>query len=98
MGASGVGSLPWSWKECTLLRVCEAYEFCLMIRAPCSEKSAERPFEGGFEGIEKVFAAVGLGGGAQQRPARRGMPRITCLRARVALSRAGVVRHMDRKA
>jgi hypothetical protein len=34
-------------------------------------KSAERPSEGGFEGIEKVFAAVGLGSAAQ--PARRGM-------------------------
>jgi hypothetical protein len=34
-------------------------------------KSAERPSEGGFEGIEKVFAAIGLGGAAQ--PARRGM-------------------------
>ncbi|KAN0115718.1 hypothetical protein V8E52_006664 [Russula decolorans] len=60
MGASGADALPWSWKECTLLRV---YEAC--------EKSAERPSEGGFEGIEKVFAAVGLGSAAQ--PARRGM-------------------------
>ena len=73
MGSSSVDSLPWSWKECTLLRVCEAYEFCLTFRAPRSEKSAERPSEGGFEGIEKVFAAVGLGGGAQPPPARRGM-------------------------
>ena len=73
MGSSGVDSLPWSWKECTHLRVCEAYEFCLTLRAPRSEKSAERPSEGGFEGIEKVFAAVGLGGGAQPPPARRGM-------------------------
>ena len=73
MGSSGVDSLPWNWKECTLLRVCEAYEFCLTLRAPRSEKSAERPSEGGFEGIEKVFAAVGLGGGAQPPPARRGM-------------------------
>jgi hypothetical protein len=73
MGASGVDALPWSWKECTLLRVYEAYEFCLTLRAPRGEKSAERPSEGGFEGIEKVFAAVGLGGAAQPPPARRGM-------------------------
>jgi hypothetical protein len=73
MGASGADALPWSWKECTLLRVYEAYEFCLTLRAPRSEKSAERPSEGGFEGIEKVFAAVGLGGAAQPQPARRGM-------------------------
>ena len=73
MGASGVDALPWSWKECTLLRVYEAYQFCLTLRAPRGEKSAERPPEGGFEGIEKVFAAVGLGGPAQPQPARRGM-------------------------
>jgi hypothetical protein len=73
MGASGTDALPWSWKECTLLRVYEAYEFCLTLRVPRSEKSAGRPSEGGFEGIEKVFAAVGLGGVAQPQPARRGM-------------------------
>jgi hypothetical protein len=73
MGASGADALPWSWKECTLLRVYEAYEFCLTLRAPRGEKSAERPSGGGFEGIEKVFAAVGLGGAAQLPPARRGM-------------------------
>ena len=72
MGASGTDALPWSWKECTLLRVYEAYEFCLTLRAPRSEKSAERPSEGGFEGIEKVFAAVGLGGAVETQPARRG--------------------------
>ncbi|KAF8497822.1 hypothetical protein F5888DRAFT_1613094, partial [Russula emetica] len=73
MGASGVDALPWSWKECTLIRVYEAFEFCLTLRAPRNEKSAERPSGGGFEGIEKVFAAVGLGGAAQPQPARRGM-------------------------
>ena len=38
-----------------------------------SDKSAERPSEGGFEGIEKIFAAVGLGGAAQPPSARGGM-------------------------
>jgi len=52
MGASGTDALPWSWKECTLLRVYEAYEFCLTLRAPRSEKSAGCPSEGGFEVIE----------------------------------------------
>ncbi len=47
-------------------------EFCHTLRAPHNEKSAERPSEGGFEGIEKVFAAVGLGGAADTQPARRG--------------------------
>ncbi|KAH9953468.1 hypothetical protein BC827DRAFT_134941 [Russula dissimulans] len=71
-GARGVDTLPWSWKECTLLRVYEAYDFCLTHRQPRSEKSAEHPPQGGFEGIEKVFAAVGLGGAAQSQTARRG--------------------------
>jgi len=73
MGASGADALPWSWKECALLRVHNAYEFGLRLHAPCSEKSAERPSEGGFERIEKVFAAVGLGSAVQLQPARRGM-------------------------
>ncbi|KAI9453375.1 hypothetical protein F5148DRAFT_1277448 [Russula earlei] len=72
VGARGVDTLPWSWKECTLLRVHEAYEFCLTLRAPRAEKSAEHPPEGGFEGIEKVFAAVGLGGATQPPQGRRG--------------------------
>ena len=50
----------------------KAYKFCLTLRAPRSEKSAEPPSEGGFKGLE-VFAAVGLGGAAQPQPARRGM-------------------------
>ena len=73
MGASSADALPWSWRECTLLWVYEAYEFCLTLRAPRSDKSAERSPDGGFEGIEKIFAAVGLGGAAQPPPARRGM-------------------------
>ena len=42
------------------------------LRAPRSEKSVEYSLEGGFEGTEKVFAAVGLGG-AQLPPARMGI-------------------------
>ncbi|KAF8497814.1 hypothetical protein F5888DRAFT_1906591 [Russula emetica] len=38
-----------------------------------AEKSAERPSEDEFEGIEKVFAAVGLGGTAQPQPVCGGM-------------------------
>ena len=72
LGASGVDALPWSWKERTLLRVYEAYEFCPTLRAPRPEKSAEHSPGGGFEGIEKVFAAVGLGGAAQPQQGRRG--------------------------
>ncbi|KAI9439198.1 hypothetical protein H4582DRAFT_2119755 [Lactarius indigo] len=74
-GASGTESLPWSWKECTLLRVQEAYDFCLTLRAPRQAQVAgQQPQEGGFDGIEKVFAAVGLGGATTQPPqGRRGM-------------------------
>ena len=39
--ASSADALPWSWKEYTLLRVYEAYEFVSHF-APRSEKSAER--------------------------------------------------------
>jgi len=76
VGASGTEALPWSWKECTLLRVQEAYDFCLTLRAPRQAQVAgQQPQEGGFDGIEKVFAAVGLGGAATEQPpqARRGM-------------------------
>ena len=74
-GASSTEARPWSWKECTLLRVQEAYDFCLTLRAPRQAQVQEKqPQEGGFDGIEKVFAAVGLGGAATQpTPARRGM-------------------------
>jgi hypothetical protein len=68
MGASAADALPWSWKECTPLCVYEEYEFCLTLRPPRSDKSAKRPSEGGFEGIEKVFAAVGSQGHALARP------------------------------
>lgn len=33
IGACGADALPWNWKECAFLRVYEAYEFCLMLRA-----------------------------------------------------------------
>ncbi|KAI0263628.1 hypothetical protein BC834DRAFT_844491 [Gloeopeniophorella convolvens] len=65
--------LPWEWRECTLLRVQEAYDFCLTLRPPRAQPPAAEG-AGGFDGIEKVFAAVGLGGGAAHvPPARRGM-------------------------
>ena len=73
MSASSANELSLGWKQCTFLLVYEAYEFCLMLCAPRSDKSAGRPSEGGLDGMEKVFAAVGLGGAAQPPPARRGM-------------------------
>jgi hypothetical protein len=51
----------------------EAYDFCLTLRAPRQAQVAGQQ-EGGFDGIEKVFAAVGLGGAATQPPqGRRGV-------------------------
>ena len=94
MGTSKADALPWSWRECTLLRVYEAYEFCLTLRAPRSEKSAECPSERGFEGIEKVFAAVGLGAPRNRRQLAGECSRKTYLSDRTALSRAGVVQQM----
>lgn len=54
----------------------EAYDFCLTLRAPRQSRMAgqQHPQESGFDGIEKVFAAVGLGGATTQPPqGRRGM-------------------------
>jgi len=44
-----------------------------MFHAPHSEKSAECPSGGGFEGIEKVFGTIGPGGAMQPLLAHRGM-------------------------
>ncbi|KAI0072350.1 hypothetical protein K474DRAFT_1605301 [Panus rudis PR-1116 ss-1] len=63
--------LPWSWRENTVVRVYEAWEFCLTNKLPArsgggagGEKGGDdgRDESMGFEGMEKVFAAVGLGG------------------------------------
>lgn len=70
-------ALPWTWRECTLLRIIDAYEFCLTNKLPrgtwAEKKGAEKPGtpKEGFEGIDKVFAAIGLG--QNERPARRGV-------------------------
>jgi len=96
MSASSANELSLGWKQCTFLLVYEAYEFCLMLCVPRSDKSAGRPSEGGLEGIEKVFAAVGLGGAAQPPPARRGLLSRELLKSpNGAQSRAGAVRGMD---
>ena len=67
-------TLPWTWRECTLLRVIDAYEFCLTNKLPrgiSEKKDSSRSDSAPFDGIDKVFAAVGLGQG--ERPARRGV-------------------------
>ena len=70
-------ALPWSWRENTLLRIIDAYEFCLTNKLPRGfgpeKKGDSQPpsKKQGFDGIDKVFAAIGLG--QTERPARRGV-------------------------
>lgn len=70
--------LPWTWRENTVIRVYEAWEFCLTNKLPSrlggsgDEKKTDSERGMAFEGMEKVFAAVGLGGSAPP-PARRGI-------------------------
>ncbi|KAI0033213.1 hypothetical protein K488DRAFT_85134 [Vararia minispora EC-137] len=69
------GELPWQWKECTALRVQEAFDFCLTIRRTARK---EVPDAGAVaaadEGVERVLAAAGLGvPGPSHAAARRGM-------------------------
>ncbi|KAF8057536.1 hypothetical protein FPV67DRAFT_1677321 [Lyophyllum atratum] len=67
--------IPWSWRECTRIRVQEAYDFCLTVRPPLrwnhhqskkelgSEGTEDPVVVGGgerFEGVEQVLAAVGF--------------------------------------
>ena len=66
MNFPGAGNNAFS---CLSMR-CTSFVSCFGHRG---DKSTERPSEGGFEGIEKVLAAVGLGGTAQLTPAHRGM-------------------------
>ncbi|EPQ53028.1 hypothetical protein GLOTRDRAFT_139978 [Gloeophyllum trabeum ATCC 11539] len=82
-GASDGDALPWSWRECTRLRVQEAYEFCLTTRPPRravhgGEKKEVSdvtvPESARYEGMEQIMAAIGLPtGGAQPYPPKRGV-------------------------
>jgi hypothetical protein len=95
MGASGADALPWSWKECTLPRVYEAYEVCLMLHALRSENSVPPEVD---SKVSRSLLPLGLTV-LQNRNQLAGASSCgTCLRARMVLSRAGVVLQMDRKA
>ncbi|KAI0086063.1 hypothetical protein BDY19DRAFT_895416 [Irpex rosettiformis] len=73
-------SLPWSWREGTLLRVIDAFEFCLTNKHPRGPSGLgdKKDYLGvdtptgtaPFDGIEKVFAAIGVP--SDKHPARRG--------------------------
>lgn len=72
---SDFDTLPWSWKECTILRVKDAYDFCTtpkQVRAEDKggkEQTQQAPVP--IEGLERIFAAVGLHSAVS--PARRGV-------------------------
>ncbi|KZT30095.1 hypothetical protein NEOLEDRAFT_307697 [Neolentinus lepideus HHB14362 ss-1] len=82
-GVSDADALPWSWKECTRLRVQEAYEFCQRTRppprrnAPGEKKEiSEVTVPGGsahYEGMEQVMAAIGIPAGGAHYPPKRGV-------------------------
>ncbi len=71
---SDFDTLPWSWKECTILRIKDAYDFCLTNKptrgesALGKEKAPEQK-EPSTPYAERIFAAVGLQTGPH--PARR---------------------------
>ncbi|RDB21863.1 hypothetical protein Hypma_010843 [Hypsizygus marmoreus] len=79
--ASDVDVIPWSWRECTRLRIQEAYEFCLTVRPSLrwgakkdvSDATDVEPSGAGptFDGVEQVLAAVGFP--SVPPPARRGV-------------------------
>jgi hypothetical protein len=73
-GEIDLDTLPWIWKECTQLRLQDAYDFCLPKHTKRGSKrdvsNIEEP-KVPVSGMEHVFAAVGLPSGPQ--PARRGV-------------------------
>ncbi|KAI0719929.1 hypothetical protein C8Q72DRAFT_788521 [Fomitopsis betulina] len=62
-------ALPWIWKECTLLRIKDAHDFCLTTKPARGAESRTPSIP--IEGMERIFAAVGLP--STQHPARRGV-------------------------
>ncbi|KAI0631423.1 hypothetical protein C8Q77DRAFT_1227050 [Trametes polyzona] len=73
---SDLDPLPWSWKECTILRIKDAYDFCLTTK-PARGASAlgkdahEQEAPVPIEGMERIFAAVGVP--STPHAARRGV-------------------------
>ncbi|KAF9496860.1 hypothetical protein BDN71DRAFT_1505317 [Pleurotus eryngii] len=79
--------LPWKWRDLTKLRVAETWDFCFVAVAPLTKKRGDigkerqradvergvESGEGGFDGIERVLAAVGFP--SSPAPARRGVLR-----------------------
>ncbi|KAI0773116.1 hypothetical protein BD413DRAFT_656388 [Trametes elegans] len=73
---SDFDTLPWSWKECTILRIKDAYDFCLTTKPPrvssaLGKEGHEREPTAPMEGMERIFAAVGVP--STPHAARRGV-------------------------
>ncbi|KAI0354476.1 hypothetical protein OH77DRAFT_504619 [Trametes cingulata] len=73
---SDFDTLPWSWKECTILRIKDAYDFCLTTKPPrggsaLGKEGPEREPSAPIEGMERIFAAVGVP--STPHAARRGV-------------------------
>jgi hypothetical protein len=83
-------------KECNLLRVYEAYEVCLMLHALRSEKSVPPKVDSKVS--RRSLLPLGLTVLHNHSQLAGACSCGTCLRARMVLSRAGVVRQMERKA
>jgi hypothetical protein len=79
---SEIDSLPWSWRDCTRLRIQAAFEFCLTTKLSARWGKKDIPDDAGpllppvspspgFEGVEQVLAAIGFPSAPQA--ARRGV-------------------------
>ncbi|KAI8977777.1 hypothetical protein BD414DRAFT_155356 [Trametes punicea] len=69
-------ALPWSWKECTILRIKDAYDFCLTTKparagSASGKEGHEKEPSAPVEGMERIFAAVGIP--STPHAARRGV-------------------------
>ncbi|KZV98906.1 hypothetical protein EXIGLDRAFT_763136 [Exidia glandulosa HHB12029] len=65
-------AIPWSWRECTRLRIQDAHDFCLTTRPSLDHrKKRTDEDEEPFEGLDRVLAAVGFP--REPPPARRPM-------------------------
>ncbi|KAI0795920.1 hypothetical protein C8Q75DRAFT_802985 [Abortiporus biennis] len=88
--------LPWTWRENTVVRVYEAWDFCLTNKLPTRGVEKKEGGPAGFDGMEKVFAAVGLGG--TPHPARRGVLTERLFDSPEPHTRAGTDATQDEKA
>ncbi|KAJ7074725.1 hypothetical protein C8F01DRAFT_1101619 [Mycena amicta] len=79
---SDLESLPWRWREATVLRLQEAFEFCLTVKQRWSRRDKEKKHvteaselvaeqATPYEGMDRVIAAVGFP--SAPLPARRGV-------------------------